>query len=610
MSSFKEKFKLWTRGKSSLNLREASNDNKDKSNRYSLNTDNKYVEGVSGSSINTSSISKISSGSAETGAGSTKKQSFEQEDKDMGTEKDTRQQNENGALHKCINELAASFGTNSTTSDNDAVRHLPLENIEESEIASSVETVQKPLKTNAQKASSHFVTVIEVKESKTNMDADLDSGLEGSESVQSTTTPSLSSFERKISTKVEPTAPPLSPALTSPSMTASSYATHADNKKKMPPRPPPKNIRRVEPPTIPGQLSSSPKRDTPYIGSSMPLPSASGNLSSSDSPGNSLERNLKPSAILRQKSPESMEGKALTSNRKTTSDLGKFNPPDLMEELGRKVGKSESLEKTKRSDMAITQSPTGSLGRTVSIQNRNVTGGRTSGTAVGVSPTGSLSKPSKLAVADSSSTNSLEKKSHYSLQAADAENSQTQVVGSKESLASQGISEIIKSYESVSSLGSDCAKVAVDNEPYYDTVPLDNGEGEYVYIKPGGNGSSSSRDDLSTPGSTLPIGSATHLSSQASVTDPESPGRSSNYVNIDYFLHQSNETRSSSLDSDGEYEGPPIMRTISHDDQNSQTPSALRKVIISVHIHIINMEGSHHICSYIHLLLLTYRDMY
>uniref|UniRef100_A0A0A1XHH4 Breakpoint cluster region protein n=1 Tax=Zeugodacus cucurbitae TaxID=28588 RepID=A0A0A1XHH4_ZEUCU len=581
--------------KSSLNLREVSNESKDKNNRFSLNTDNKYVECVGGSSVNTSSISTINAGAAETNAGSNKnasgKQSFEHEDKDRGTEKDTRQQNENGALHKCINELAASFGTNSTISDSDAIRHQPLEDIVESEIPSSGETVQKPLKSNTQKAS-HFVTVIEVKESKTNMDAELESGLEGSESVQSTATPTLSSFERKTSTKVEPTAPPLSPALTSPSMSASSYAAHADAKKKMPPRPPPKNIRRVEPPTIPGQLSSSPKRDTPYIGSNMPLPSTSGNLSSSDSPGNSLERHVKPSAILRQKSPESLEAKVLTSNRKTTSDLGKFHPPDLMEELGRKVGKSESLEKTKRSDMASTQSPTGSLGRTVSIQNRNVTGGRTSGTGVGVSPTGSLNKPSKLAVADSSSTNSLEKKSHYSLQATDAENGQTHVVGSKESLASQGISEIIKSYESVSSLGSDCAKGAVDNEPYYDTVPLDNGEGEYVYIKPGGNGSSSSRDDLSTPGSTLPIGSATHLSSQASVTDPESPGRSSNYVNIDYFLHQSNETRSSSLDSDGEYEGPPIMRTISHDEQNSQTPSAARKNLVSAILVSSNLRGA------------------
>ena len=77
----------------------------------------------------------------------------------------------------------------------------------------------------------------------------------------------------------------------------------------------------------------------------------------------------------------------------------------------------------------------------------------------------------------------------------------------------------------------------MDNEPYYDTVPLDMAaDGEYVYIKPGGTGSSSSRDDLSTPGSTLAKGSAAHMSSQTSVTDPESPGRQSNYVNLEYFL--------------------------------------------------------------------------
>ncbi|XP_054730679.1 active breakpoint cluster region-related protein isoform X2 [Anastrepha obliqua] len=585
--------------KSSLNLRETNNESKDKNNRLSLNTDNKYAEsssGSGGSSVSASGISKIITKATDTNAGSYKsvsgKQSFEHEDKDVGTEKDSSNQNENGALHQCLNELAASFGSNSAGSDSEAVRHTPLEDIKELEVMSSGELAQKT-KAPSQKTS-HFVTVIEVKESKSNMDAELECGLEGSDSVQSTTTTTLSSFERKVSTKVEPTAPPLSPALTSPSMSASTYAAHSEAKKKMPPRPPPKNIRRVEPPTIPGQLSSSPKRDSPFIGSSMPLPSTSGNLSSSESPGNSLERNVKPSDILRQKSPETLEAKTLAANRKTTPELGKFNPPDLMEELGRKVGKSESLEKTKRSDMTTTQSPTGSLGRTVSTQSRNVSSGRASGTVVGVSPTGSLNKPSKLAVADSSSTNSLEKKSRSSLKAADGEGGHGQIVGSKESLASQGISEIIKSYESVSSLGSDCAKASqhLDNEPYYDTVPLDNGEGEYVYIKPGGTGSSSSRDDLSTPGSTLPIGSAAHLSSQASVTDPESPGRSSNYVNIDYFLHQSNETRSSSLDSDGEYEGPPIMRTISHDEQNSQTPSALRKNLVSAILVSGNARGA------------------
>lgn len=74
---------------------------------------------------------------------------------------------------------------------------------------------------------------------------------------------------------------------------------------------------------------------------------------------------------------------------------------------------------------------------------------------------------------------------------------------------------------------------------------MDNGDGEYVYIQAGGTGSSqSSRDDVSNAGSTLPMTAATSVahhpksySSQTSIlTEPESPGRSSNYVNIDYFL--------------------------------------------------------------------------
>lgn len=98
----------------------------------------------------------------------------------------------------------------------------------------------------------------------------------------------------------------------------------------------------------------------------------------------------------------------------------------------------------------------------------------------------------------------------------------------------------IKSYESISSLSSDSIKVGhnFDHEPYYDTVPLDNGDGEYVYIQAGGTGSTSSRDDISNAGSTLPMPpNAKTYSSQTSIlTEPESPGRSSNYVNIDYFL--------------------------------------------------------------------------
>lgn len=79
-------------------------------------------------------------------------------------------------------------------------------------------------------------------------------------------------------------------------------------------------------------------------------------------------------------------------------------------------------------------------------------------------------------------------------------------------------------------------------------------DGDYVYIQAGGMGSStaSSRDDISNV-STLPMSAAhaaatssSHLSSrshpiayssQSSIlTEPESPGRSSNYVNLDYFL--------------------------------------------------------------------------
>lgn len=79
---------------------------------------------------------------------------------------------------------------------------------------------------------------------------------------------------------------------------------------------------------------------------------------------------------------------------------------------------------------------------------------------------------------------------------------------------------------------------AIEHEPYYDTVPMDNGDGDYVYIQAGGTGSTSSRDDISNAGSTLPMPASYPKSyhSQSSVfTEPESPGRSSNYVNIDYF---------------------------------------------------------------------------
>ena len=183
-------------------------------------------------------------------------------------------------------------------------------------------------------------------------------------------------------------------------------------------------------------------------------------MSSSESPANSLERNIKPSDILRQKSSESLEGKSFAQNRKTTPEMNKFlNNSEFLEELGHKINKSESLEKTKRPDLNYTHSPTGSLGR--SQQQVQQSGGNTASATnrsqhisqaracinqmTGSSPTSSLSKTVKLTAADSSSTGSLDKKSRTSLLPGDAEmvGHQGRTIGSKESLSSQGISEIV-----------------------------------------------------------------------------------------------------------------------------------------------------------------------
>ena len=249
--------------------------------------------------------------------------------------------------------------------------------------------------------------------------------------------------------------------------------------------PPPKFPRRaapVEPPTVP-VLSSSP-----------------GRKDSDSSPSSSLERNIKPSEIFRQKSSDSLD-------IKTKKDINKFSKSSdlIAEEFGKKLAKSESLKST--------QSSSGSLG------SRD-----TKSTA---SPTGSLEKISR------------------------GGNS----VGSKESINSginSGVaSQKIKSFESISSLSSDSVKIGqnIESEPYYDTVPIEAHDGDYVFIhsnnanttntmtSTGTTGSSSSRDEvLSNAGSTLPMNMKSHLSSQTSMVEPESPGRSSNYVNIDYFL--------------------------------------------------------------------------
>ena len=206
----------------------------------------------------------------------------------------------------------------------------------------------------------------------------------------------------------------------------------------------------------------------------------------------SLERNVKPSEIFRQKSSDALDIKSIKK------DVGKISTSSdlIADEYGKKLAKSESLKST--------QSSSGSLG------SRD-----TKSTA---SPMGSLEKINS--------------------------------VGSKESL--HGVAPTkIKSFESISSLSSDSIKIGqnIESEPYYDSVPIESTEGEFVYVtsanknttntmtSTGTTGSSSSRDEiLSNAGSTLPMNKNHHLSSQVSVVEPESPGRDSNYVNIDYFL--------------------------------------------------------------------------
>lgn len=223
------------------------------------------------------------------------------------------------------------------------------------------------------------------------------------------------------------------------------------------------------------------------------------------------------------------------SSRKDKSALSKSS--DLLnDEFGKKLAKSESLKSTQSSSGSLgsgttksTASPTGSLDKLAVVSQQ-----------YHESPTGSLGKIPRVGL-----------NPHHS----DSINS----VGSKESLHGHGanssggvISNKIKSFESISSLSSDSMKISqhIENEPYYDTVPVESHDNEFTFLQAATNntgtitstgttGSSSSRDDVSsTAGSTLPMpfNRHPHSNSQSSVLEPESPGKNSNYVNIDYFM--------------------------------------------------------------------------
>ncbi|XP_072949374.1 active breakpoint cluster region-related protein isoform X2 [Epargyreus clarus] len=191
---------------------------------------------------------------------------------------------------------------------------------------------------------------------------------------------------------------------------------------------------------------------------------------------------------------------------------------------------------------------------------------------------------------------------------------------SRESIASRAstpsISERVKSYESINSLSSErkrsggaatprsideevtsttpdlvegtddksapislesipAAVPTSEDEPYYDQVPVDINDGEYVYIQAGGAGSSA--EDASSGTSTLPL-SGCAPSAPAAPDSPPAP-TAPNYVNIHYFIQQGGEGAEASETSSEAADGdtPLLLRTISSDTE-AATPPVLRKL--------------------------------
>lgn len=231
--------------KSSLNLREASSASsgviKDK-DRLSLSTDNKYthIQTEGGGGAAGGGGGNGLSSAPPTGKRSMTEHSFEREDKkDSGNEKDA-----NGALQQCITELAASIGSGAALKANE--QRMPgttttgaAQNDNKQEAGAGggdteKEQHGKPLR----KTTSHFVTVIEVKEAK-EKDMDVEATSAATTTSVNASSAASSTFrypdQRNKAATAEATAPPLSPSMTSPAMSASSYAAHLE-KKKMPPR--------------------------------------------------------------------------------------------------------------------------------------------------------------------------------------------------------------------------------------------------------------------------------------------------------------------------------------------------------------------------------------
>ncbi|XP_041978968.1 active breakpoint cluster region-related protein [Aricia agestis] len=194
---------------------------------------------------------------------------------------------------------------------------------------------------------------------------------------------------------------------------------------------------------------------------------------------------------------------------------------------------------------------------------------------------------------------------------------------SRESIASRGstpsISERVKSYESINSLSSerkrsggaatprsidevtpstpdlpaeDSTPMSLeslpgrDDEPYYDQVPVDINDGEYVYIQAGGAGSTAGAgagagsEEGSSGASTLALSASAPPACLAPTAPDSPPAAAPNYVNIHYFIQEgveggeASEAGSELADSS---DRPLLLRTISSDTE-ANTPPAIRKL--------------------------------
>ncbi|XP_059052122.1 active breakpoint cluster region-related protein isoform X2 [Achroia grisella] len=195
---------------------------------------------------------------------------------------------------------------------------------------------------------------------------------------------------------------------------------------------------------------------------------------------------------------------------------------------------------------------------------------------------------------------------------------------SRESIASRAstpsISEKVKSYESLNSLSSErkrsggaatprsideevssttpdllegddksapislesipAAMPVAEDEPYYDQVPADINDGEYVYIQAGGTGSST--EDGSSGTSTLALSAASAPPAPSAPRSDSPPGAAApNYVNIHYFIQQGEDGDLSEREGTelGDSSNIPLLlRTTSSETDTTATPPVLRKL--------------------------------